>query len=123
MHIPSEGKGDSLNVAVGVSPKPHGGEDMAKKARLGKKRADSAKQRLMRERKTRKGEVAGALSKNPDVFKGIDPLTVAFFTAKSSEVAERLLDGANPEELKKLSRSGAERIDRAIKHVDSQAVA
>lgn len=96
---------------------------MAKKARLGKKRAESAKQRLMRERKTRKEEVAGALSKNPDVFNGIDPLTVAFFTAKSSEVAKTFLDGATPEELKKLNQSGAELIDKAIKHVDSQAVA
>ena len=123
MHILSEGKGDSLNVAVGISPKPHGGEDMAKKARLGKKRADSAKQKLMRERETRKEKAAGALSKNPDVFKGIDPLTAAFFTAESSEVAKKLLDGANLEELKKLSQSGAERIDKAIKHVDSQAAA
>ena len=96
---------------------------MAKKARLGKKRAESAKQKLMRERETREGKAADALSKNPDAFKGIDPLTVAFFTAKSSEVAKTLLDGANPEELKKLNQSGAERIDRAIKHVDNQAVA
>lgn len=123
MHIPSEGKGDSLNVAVGVSPKPHGGEDMAKKARLGKKKAGSAKQRLIREREARKEEVAGALSKNPNVFKGIDPLTVEFFTAKSPEAAERLLDGADPKELKKLNQSGPGCIDRAIKRVDSQAVA